>query len=121
MPIIKFILHVDFFLFLCTKRLGLSCSKLVTASLCAVLLLFFFSLLWFCHSEVHLSEEKPAALVELAVAFPVGDRLCSDVDVNAPQAQSDSPQQLLFKKNFGGDQSTDNPAQKKGKTSAVRV
>lgn len=36
-----------------------------------------------CHSEVHLSEEKAAARVELAVASPgpVGDCLCSDVDV----------------------------------------
>lgn len=36
-----------------------------------------------CHSEVLLSEEKPAAVVELAVASlgPVGYCLCSDVDV----------------------------------------
>lgn len=45
---------------------------------------FFSSLLWFCHSEVHLSEEKPAALVELAVTHlgPGGDCFCSDVDVH---------------------------------------
>lgn len=48
-----------------------------------ILVFVFLSLLWFCHSEVHLSEEKPAAVVELAVASwgPVGDCLCSDVDV----------------------------------------
>lgn len=29
----------------------------------------FLPLLWCCHSEVHLSGEKPAALVELAVVY----------------------------------------------------
>lgn len=49
-----------------------SCSQ------CTSFFFFFFSfsLSWFC-SEVHLSEEKPAAVVELAVASsgPVGDWL----------------------------------------------
>lgn len=49
-----------------------------------VILVFVVApLLWFWHSEVHLSEEKPAALVELVQASlgPVGDCLCSGVDV----------------------------------------
>lgn len=82
MPIIGCILPLYLFpsflhLFLCTKRLQL-CSRLAKHR--PVHIFVFFSFLWFCHSEVHLSEEKPA---ELAVASlgPVGDCLCSDVDV----------------------------------------
>lgn len=45
--------------------------------------LFFFFFLWFCHPEVHLSEEKPAAAGELAAGSLglVGAHHCSDVDV----------------------------------------
>lgn len=50
--------------------------------------IFVFPLLWFCHSEVHLSEEKLAALLGLATAVLglAGDRLRPGV---VPQAQSD--------------------------------
>lgn len=45
--------------------------------------LFFFFFLWFCHPEVHLSEEKPAAAGQLAAGSLglVGARHCSDVDM----------------------------------------
>lgn len=51
----------------------------------------FISLLWFCHSEVHLSEEKPAALLQLAVAYldPVGIIAPTILYPTVPQAHSD--------------------------------
>lgn len=53
-------------LFLCTKRIQWY-RRSTSAGQCTLLFLFCFcfpgSLLWFCHSEVHLSEEKPAALI----------------------------------------------------------
>lgn len=74
MPITRFYPTCSLFfliLFLCTERL--LCSELVTASLCVCVCVLFFAFVFllscgFCHSEVHLSEKKPAALVELAVA-----------------------------------------------------
>lgn len=78
-PIIRFILHVLFFFFSSASVSVYEKIRIVMqqAGDCqlAFSFAFVFPFLWLRHSEVHLSEEKPAALLELAAAAfgPVGD------------------------------------------------